>query len=120
MTPPTSTRGWGSCRADDQERLALIARAETTALVKTPQSASKDNVMLEVSRVTLSENGPATVIEKTMPSGVFESHFRSYYADKPDKETREGLTSYVKSQYAAEKLTNVERSDPADFPSNLC
>ena len=115
LTPPTTMRGWASCRADDQARLALIARAETTALVKTPQAASKENVLLEDRELTLGENGPATVIEKTMPSGVFESHYRSYYADNPDKETREGLTSYVKSQYAAEKLTSVERSDPADL-----
>ena len=105
----------GELPRDDQARLALIARSETTALVKTPQSASKENVLLEDRELTLGENGPATVIEKTLPSGVFESHYRSYYADNPDKETREGLTSYVKSQYAAEKLTSVERTDPADL-----
>ena len=31
------------------------------------------------------------------------------------KETREGLTGYVKAQYMAEKLTSVERSDPGDL-----
>ncbi|MGD0831909.1 MAG: DUF3857 domain-containing protein [Terracidiphilus sp.] len=105
----------GELPRDDQSRLALIARAGTTALVKTPQGVSKDNVLLEDRELTLGENGPGTVIEKTMPSGVFESHYRAYYADNPDKETREGLTNYVKSQYAAEKLTSVERTDPADL-----
>ena len=42
-------------------------------------------------------------------------HYRSYYADKPDKDTREGLTGYVKAQYVAEKLTSVDRTDPADL-----
>jgi tetratricopeptide (TPR) repeat protein len=105
----------GQLPTDDQGRLALIARPETSALVKTPESSSRDNLLLEYRELTLSENGPATATEKTQPTGVYESHYRSYYADKPDKETRDGLTSYVKGQYIAEKLTNVERTDPADL-----
>ena len=105
----------GQLPAGDQERLALIARPETVALVKTPQSASTDNVMLELRQFTLSENGPATIEEVTRPLGVFEPEFRGYYADKPDKDMRESLTGYVKSQYMAEKLTKVERNDPADL-----
>lgn len=99
----------------DQGRHALIARPESTALTVTPASTSRDNVLLEEREIRLGENGPATVIEKTLPSGVFESHYRSFYADKPDKDTREGLTSYVKSQYVADKLTSVERTDPGDL-----
>jgi transglutaminase-like putative cysteine protease/Flp pilus assembly protein TadD len=101
--------------ASDQGRLALIARRETTSLVKTPESTSKDNILLEFRDLTLTENGPANFTEKTQPKGIFESHYRSYYADIPDKETREGLTSYVKSQYVADALGSVERTDPADL-----
>ena len=50
-----------------------------------------------------------------MPTGVFESHYRAFYADKPDKDTRDGLTGYVKAQYIADKLTSVERTDPGDL-----
>jgi Flp pilus assembly protein TadD len=71
--------------------------------------------LLELRELTLAENGPATVTEITRPTGVFEGEYRGYYADKPDKDAREGLTNYVKSQYVAEKLTKVERSDPADL-----
>ena len=105
----------GQLPRDDQGRLALIARADTTALVKTPEATSKDNVLLEFRELTLSENGPARASEITRPTGVFESHYRSYYADKPDKDTRESLTSYVKAQYIAEKLTSVDRTDPTDL-----
>ena len=73
------------------------------ALVKTPESASGDNVLMEFRELALGENGPATVTERAQPTGVFESYYRSSYADKPDKETRDGLTSYVKAQYIAEK-----------------
>jgi transglutaminase-like putative cysteine protease/Flp pilus assembly protein TadD len=105
----------GQLPADDQGRLALIARQETTALVKTPEATSKDNVVLELRELVLSENGPATVTERSQPKGAFESHYRADFADKPDKQAREGLTNYVKGQYIAEKLSNVERTDPADL-----
>jgi hypothetical protein len=80
----------GQLPINDQGRRALIARPETKALVKTPESTSRDNVLLEMREVRLGENGPATVTEKTLPTGVFESHYRAFYADKPDKDTREG------------------------------
>ena len=105
----------GQLPPDDQGRLALIARADTTALEKTPEATSKENVLLESRELDLAENGPANASEITRPMGIFESHYRSYYADKPDKETREGLTNYVKSQYIAEKLVSAERTDPADL-----
>ncbi len=105
----------GQLPINDQGRRALIARMETTALVTTPESNSRDNQLLEFREIKLSENGPATVTERTLPKGIFESNYRSYYADKPDKETRDGLTGYVKAQYVAEKLTTVDRTDPGDI-----
>ena len=105
----------GQLPINDQGRHALIARPDSTSLTVTPEASSHANVLLEQREIRLGENGPATVIEKTLPTGVFESHYRSFYADKPDKETREGLTSYVKAQYVAEKLTSVERTDPGDL-----
>jgi transglutaminase-like putative cysteine protease len=105
----------GQLPIDDQGRLALITRPETTALVKIPESTSKDNVLLEFRELTLSENGPATVTEKTQPRGVFESRYRSSFADKPDKETLDGLAGYVKAQYLADKVSSVDRTDPADL-----
>jgi tetratricopeptide (TPR) repeat protein len=105
----------GQLPIGDQGRLALIARPETKALAATPESTSKDNVLLEYREITLSENGPATVKERTQPMGVFESHYRSFYADKPDKEMRDGLTGYIKAQYISEKLTSVDSTDPSDL-----
>jgi transglutaminase-like putative cysteine protease/predicted Zn-dependent protease len=105
----------GQLPPDDQGRLALIARPETTALVKTPEASSKDNVVLEFREIALSENGPAKVTERSQPQGIFESHYRANFADNPDKQEREGLTNYVKGQYVAEKLASVDRTDPADL-----
>jgi len=99
----------------DQGRMSLIARPETTALTGIPSAGSKENALIEFRTVTLSENGPAAVVEKTHPTGVYESRYRAYYADKPDKDTRDNLSGYVKSQYVSDTLTTVERSDPADL-----
>jgi len=105
----------GQLPAGDQNRHALIADSTTTKLVLTPQSSSRENTVLELRELKLSENGPAIVTEVTHPRGVFEGEYRDYYADKPDKDTREALTNYVKSQYLSEKLNNVERSEPGDL-----
>ena len=105
----------GQLPNNDQGRWALIARAETTALVKTPEASSRDNVLLEFREFALSENGPANVTEKSQPQGIFESNYRATFADKPDKEMRDYLTGYVKRQYVAEKLANIERTDPTDL-----
>lgn len=99
----------------DQGRMALIARPETTALTKIPESTSRDNVLIELREIKLSENGPARITEKTQPNGVYESRYRFYYADKPDKETRENLRAYIKAQYLSDELGNVDRTDPADL-----
>ena len=105
----------GQLPMGDQGRRALIAGAETTALVETPESSSQDNGMVETREFTLTDNGPASVVEITGPKGVFESIYRSHYADKPDKDTRDGLRAYVKSEYLSDDLTTVDRTDPADL-----
>ncbi|MGP8186373.1 MAG: DUF3857 domain-containing protein [Terracidiphilus sp.] len=105
----------GQVPMGDQGRLALIADARTTALVKTPESTSKDNGLVEKREFTLTDNGPANVVEITQPKGIYESAYRSYYADKPDKDTRDGLRGYVSAEYVSDDLTKVDRTDPADL-----
>ena len=105
----------GQLPIPDQGRLALVTSAETTGLTKTPESSSKDNALVENREITLADNGPANIVEVMEPKGGFESGYRSYYADKPDKDTREGLRGYVKTEYVSDNLTKVDRSDPADL-----
>ena len=103
----------------DQGRMALVARPETNALTEIPESTSKDNVLVEFREIRLSENGPAAITEKTQPSGVYESRYRFYYADKPDKETRDNLQAYIKAQYLSDDLGSIDRTDPADLSRNF-
>lgn len=101
----------------DQGRLALIANAETSSLRKTPEGTSEENTIVEKREFVLAENGPATVTETTIPRGIFESEFRSYYVDIENKDTRENLTDYVKREYLADNLDKVERSDSKNLSS---
>jgi len=105
----------GQLPGGDQGRRALIARPETTGLKLTPVGSARENVMVEMREIRLSENGPAMVTETTLPQGVFESSYRDSYADKPDQEVRDSLRNYVKNQYLSDNLLSVERSDPADL-----
>lgn len=105
----------GQLPTSDQGRLALVVRPETTALVRTPEASSQENLLAELREVHLAEYGPARIIERTQPHGSSESSYRRSYADKQNKSTKENLASYVKSQYLAEKLDKLDRSDPDDL-----
>jgi hypothetical protein len=105
----------GQLPMGDQGRLALVTSDATTALVKTPEASSRDNGMVETREFTLTDNGPANVVEITEPKGILESGYRGFYADKPDNDTREELRGYIKSEYLCDDLSKVERTDPADL-----
>ena len=105
----------GELPADDQGRLALVARPESSALTHTPATSSEDNLLVEKREFHLSENGPARVVETSKPHGSLESAYRDDYADPADKDTRKNLTDYVKAQYLAEKLDHIEAPDPDDI-----
>jgi tetratricopeptide (TPR) repeat protein/transglutaminase-like putative cysteine protease len=105
----------GQIPMGDQGRLALITSVTTTALEKTPESTSKENGLAETREFTLTDNGPSNVVEITRPTGIYESGYRAYYADKPDEDTRNGVRGYVQAEYVSDDLTKVDRTDPADL-----
>jgi len=109
----------GQLPQSDQGRLALIARAESSELVAIPEASSQDNRVVEKREFYLAENGPARVVETTEPHGVFESGFRSSYADADDKDSRKNLKDYIGNEYLSEKLGRINRSDPADLSKQL-
>jgi len=99
----------------DQGRLALIVRPETTALVKIPESTSKDNILSERYEVNLSDDGPSSIAVKYRPKGVFEDNIRRLAAEGADKDFSTSLANYVKNQCLSDKITVVKRSDPTDL-----
>jgi tetratricopeptide (TPR) repeat protein len=105
----------GQVPSRDQGRSSLIAAAGSTALVRVWEASSQDNRITERRDFVLAEHGPATVVETSEPHGVFESEYRSWYADADNKQVRKNLTDYVASQYLAKKLGDVQRSEPGDL-----
>jgi tetratricopeptide (TPR) repeat protein/transglutaminase-like putative cysteine protease len=105
----------GQLPSADQGRLALVVRAGSNELMKTPVTSAEDNLLVEKREIHLAENGPANVVEVSEPHGSLESEYRSYYVDKENKDRKEGLTSYLKSQYLSDKLERMERTDPTDL-----
>ncbi len=104
----------GQLSAADQGRQALVARPETDSLVRIPETASAENLLVEKREFYLAENGPARIVEITEPHGSIESPMRSYFADLENKDVHKGLNSYMESQYLAERLDRAQRSDPSD------
>ncbi|MBZ5552763.1 MAG: DUF3857 domain-containing protein [Acidobacteriia bacterium] len=105
----------GQLPSQDQGRLALIVRPGTNSLLRTPESSSDDNRLVERREFYLAENGPARIVEISEPHGSLESQYRRYYADQENKDRKKGLTEYVKAQYLADKLEKLDRSDPSDL-----
>jgi tetratricopeptide (TPR) repeat protein len=109
----------GQLPRGDQGRLALIARAESTGLRRIPESSSADNRIVEKREFYLAENGPARVVETTEPHGVFESDFRALYADADNRDNQKNLKDYLKTEYLAEKMVRMERSNPDDLSAQF-
>src|SRR5258706_11898040 len=119
IDPTDEYAGLGQLPQSDQGRLALIARAESSELVAIPEASSRENRVVEKREFYLAENGPARVVETTEPHGVFESGFRSAYADGDDKDSRKDLKDYIGNEYLSEKLGRINRSAPADLSKQL-
>jgi tetratricopeptide (TPR) repeat protein len=105
----------GQLPDSDRSRLALIVDPRTTMLTPIPEARSADNVIEESREIRLADYGAASVVEVSTPQGNFEASYRESYADTKAKGTVEQLTDYVKSEYAAERMSKLDRSDPKDF-----
>ena len=105
----------GNLPSASQGRLALVARSESNGLITTPVASSHDELLNERREIDLQENGPAKIVETSVPHGTIEADYRSAYADAENKDRREELTGYMKNQYLAATLDRVERSDPGDI-----
>ena len=105
----------GQLPSSDQGRSALIAKKGTTGLVRTPEFASKDNLIVANREFLLAENGPARIVEITQPHGVYESEYRAYYADADSKDVKKNLTDYIADVYLADNLVHSERTSPKDL-----
>jgi Flp pilus assembly protein TadD len=99
----------------DQGRMALIAKPETTGLVRTPETPSTSNVYRESRTFHLPEDGKARVVEVTEPSATSEAALRRWLVGLDAKNQREELESYAKSAYVAKAMSRHEMTEPNDL-----
>jgi transglutaminase-like putative cysteine protease/tetratricopeptide (TPR) repeat protein len=105
----------GELPLQDQARMALIAAPGTSALVRTPETASTTNRYVETRTFTLPEDGRSHVIEVTEGSSREDAALRRDYATAEKKAYRESLEKYATDYYLATKIESVEAGDPHDF-----
>jgi tetratricopeptide (TPR) repeat protein len=104
----------------DQGRLALIANRETVALVRTPESTTKDNTLRHTIEVTMSDFGPGVIRDMVDASGSFEAEYRGAFTGD-EKKLKQQLDGYVKRQFAAKSAGAFEfgHRDDIDGPFHL-
>jgi tetratricopeptide (TPR) repeat protein len=103
----------GALPSGDQDRLALVAAAGTTALVRTPATESADNVLRKTREYRLAAGGG--VVETTRASGWLERAYRSYFAHTEPREIRESQAAYAAAQHQTTEIVSARNADPRDL-----
>jgi len=105
----------GTLPLQDQDRLALVAAPSTQGLIRTPAAVPGDNVDLKIREIRLSDFGPASVLVETRrPTGAIERDLRNF-VDQDRTNVDKSTQSYVKSLFAADKVTKSTFGDPNDL-----
>ena len=105
----------GFLPAPDTNRHALVIRAGEKSLLRTPAMRSKDNRQIEMREFTLSEYGPARVVETTETHGTVENEYRGWYAGPDTKERVDQLKTYARDAYRTRELTSYTHTASTDF-----
>jgi hypothetical protein len=105
----------GELPDSDQGRLVLVAKNDTTALVRTPLAESSANRTVETREFFLVEDGKARVVERNEYYGSDERTNRRYYNSTDAKSTGEQMESYVEQAYLSKELVKWDKSDPRDL-----
>ncbi len=105
----------GDLPPGDQGRMALVARRETTSLVRTPESTSSDNRVLASWDIRLNDTGPADVREVIEATGWPETYLRENFDASDPKKLRETLDLQIKERFLAKTLGEYEAPGSEDF-----
>ncbi len=105
----------GTLPAQDSDRRALIIRAGTHELTRTPPLHSADNRQIETRDFFLAEYGPSRVVETTETYGSVEGEYRAWYAGADNRDRLDDLKTYMREAYRARELLSYEHSSSSDF-----
>jgi tetratricopeptide (TPR) repeat protein len=105
----------GELPTPDQDRLALIARPDSTTLTRTPASGAADNRTAVTREFILPERGLARVNETTIVSGGPERSLRRSYGESDRKHAQENAEAYARQEYLARGAVHLTFTDVADL-----
>jgi tetratricopeptide (TPR) repeat protein len=108
-------RRWLALAADNQGRLALVARAQTTGLMRTPELTAEDNRTIETREFLLPELGKAKIIETTETFGTVDREYRGEFGGANEKALRDSLKSYVEKVYGEAGISRITVGDDTDL-----
>jgi tetratricopeptide (TPR) repeat protein len=105
----------GELPLGDQGRQALIAKAETTTLVRTPETEAAASVYREQRTFLLPEDGKPRVVEISEGTATAEAGLRRWVTGLDAKGLREKIESYAKSAYVAKTITGYQVTEANDL-----
>lgn len=109
----------GELPAGDKGRLALIASAATTDLVRTPEAQSADNTVICTRELVLATEDRGQLRETHEFHGTYESQVRSYYAESKPEDLRHDLERNVKQDYGIEHVAKFDYGNPRDLSTSF-
>ena len=104
----------GSLPVGDQERLALVAAADTQGLVRTPKATPKTNTYQEHREVFLADQGPAKIIERSSGTGYLDSELREAFSVAPTN-VKENLEAYAERTYSTKTVNSIKHGKGTDL-----
>lgn len=104
----------GQLPTSDQGRLALVAKPDTTDLVRTPEMSSRIVIRQEV---RLAEQGSGTVVRSSEYFGAQELEVRAAQSGVDEAGLAESLADAAAVLYGAGEVRDVHKTDSKDFSS---
>jgi len=105
----------GELPSPDQDRLALVASPDSTALTRTPAAGSADNRTVATREFVLPERGLARVNETTTASGGPERSLRRSYGETDRKQAQDNAEAYARAEFLARGAVRLAVTDANDL-----
>jgi transglutaminase-like putative cysteine protease/predicted Zn-dependent protease len=105
----------GELPTDDQGRLALIASATATGLIRTPEAEAAENRSVKTREFFLADLGTARAVETDEYSGATERDLRAFYVSEDPETLRDAVSDYMRKTYLAKDLAAYDHANPLDL-----
>ncbi|MBI4595757.1 MAG: DUF3857 domain-containing protein [Candidatus Tectomicrobia bacterium] len=98
---------FGSLSGEDQDRTAFIVDGTGGKFIRTPSIPFDLNQHITKMKVTVKEDGPASVEETWEEKGIWNEYYRSLYLPLKPDERKERIASYMTDKFPNSQLKEV-------------